>query len=393
MKENKRQRIYRTIMLIVVVAVVTFVVTTIINYDGSAKYIISSKQDTTLSKRLDSAVAVINELLQEKYIGEVDEEKLVEGALKGMVDSIGDIYTEYYTKEELEDFTATTLGNFVGIGIYMQADFQNDVVVVISAIKGSPAEEVGIQTGDKIVKVDGIEYNAEQITELSNHIKGEEGTEVELTIDRNGEIINKKVTRKTVHINYVASEKLENDIGYISIATFDDGSGDDFKTEYDKLVGQGIKSLIIDLRSNGGGLVDEALKIADLICNKNDITLITVDKEGKEETTKSKGNTTINVPVVLITNRGTASASEILAAALKENGKAEIIGEKTFGKGVIQELVYLSNGGALKVTTAEYYTPKKNKINEIGIEPNYEEKDENAQLSKAIEILKGKMQQ
>ncbi|MCI9365905.1 MAG: S41 family peptidase [Clostridia bacterium] len=391
MKENKKQRIYRTIMLIIIVAVITFIVTSIVSYDGNPKYIISSHQNSELAQKLNSAIETITKILDEKYIGDVNEDELIEGALKGMVASVGDLYTEYYTKEELDDFTASTLGNFVGIGVYMQTDFQKDAVVVLSTIEGSPAEEAGLKQGDYIIKVDGVEYKAIEISELSNSIKGEEGTDVELTIDRNGEILNIKVTRRAVHINYVKSEKLEDDIGYISIETFDEGCKDDFVADYNKLVEQGIKSLIIDLRGNGGGLVDEALGIADLICDKNSVTLITIDKDGKEETTKSKTNPTIKMPVIILTDKGTASASEILAGALKDNEKAEIVGDTTYGKGVIQELIRLSNGGALKVTSAEYYTPKKNKINDVGIEPNYREIEENKQLEKAKEILKGKM--
>lgn len=273
----------------------------------------------------------------------------------------------------------------------MQADFVKDRVVVLSTIADSPAEKAGIKEGDWIIKVDGTEYKALEINELSNSIKGEEGTEVEVTVERNGEMLDFKMQRKAVHINYVKSEKLENDIGYISIETFDEECKKDFETEYNKLNEQGIKSLIIDLRGNGGGVVDEALKIVDMICDKGSITLITVNKDGKEETTKSKTNPSINMPIVILTDKGTASASEILAGALKDNGKAEIIGDTTYGKGVIQELVMLSNGGALKVTSEEYYTPKKNKINEVGIEPNYKETDKNKQLEKAKEVLKEKM--
>lgn len=391
MKEDKRQRIYKTVMLIIIVAVVTFIVTTIVNYEGRESYIVPQQSSNGLSQKINSAVAVINEILKEKYIGDVNEEALVEGALKGMVESVGDIYTEYYTKEEFDDFKASTLGNFVGIGVYMQADFVKDRVLVLSTIADSPAEKAGIKEGDWIIKVDGVEYKALEISELSNSIKGEEGTEVTVTVERNGEILDFKMERKAVHINYVKSEKLENDIGYISIETFDEECKKDFETEYNKLKDQGIKSLIIDLRGNGGGVVDEALEIADMICDKGSITLITVNKEGKEETTKSKTNPSINMPIVILTDKGTASASEILAGALKDNGKAEIVGDTTYGKGVIQELVMLSNGGALKVTSEEYYTPKKNKINEVGIEPNYKETDKDKQLEKAKEVLKEKM--
>ncbi len=390
MKENKRQRIYKTIMLVVVVAIVTFVVTSIINYDGSIRYIISGKTEADISQKINTAVSAITKIIEEKYIGDIDKNILVEGALKGMVASIGDRYTEYYTKEELDDFTTSTLGNYVGVGIYMQADLTNNTITVLYPIAGSPAEEAGIKSGDKILKVDGVEYKAEELTELSDYIKGEEGTTVTLTIEREGNVSDVVVTRKQVHINYVEGKMLEDNIGYISISTFDEGCTNDFLDAYNKLKDEGLKSLIIDLRDNGGGLVDEALGITELICDKNDVMLITVDKDNKKEVTKSKSDPTITVPIVMLTNKYSASASEIVAAALKENEKAEIVGEKTFGKGVIQELVNLSNGGALKVTTSEYYTPKENKINEVGITPDYEVTGANEQLEKAKEVVKNK---
>lgn len=392
MENKKRQTIYKTIMLIIVVTIVTFVVTSIINYDGSRNYRITANGDSDITSQIESAVSLVTELIEKKYLGEFDKEKLVEGALKGMVESVGDVYTEYYTKEELEDFTATTLGNFVGIGVYMQANKETDTVVVQSAIPNSPAEKAGLQMGDQILKVDGIEYKAEEIDEMSNNIRGEEGTEVTLTIKRGEETLEIKVARGNVHINYVTDKMLEDNIGYIYIETFDEGCKDDFFAAYKRLEEQGAKSLIIDLRYNGGGLVDEALDIADLICDKDNTLLITADKNGEKEVTKAKSDATIKMPIVLITNGASASASEILAAALKDNGKAEIVGETTYGKGVIQELIKLSNGGALKVTSSEYYTPKEEKINEVGIEPNHKVTGLQEQEQKAIEILKGKMQ-
>lgn len=391
MENEKRKNIYRSIMLVIVVAIVTFVVTSIIRYDGSRKYLITAQGETDIRQQLESAITSISEILEEKYIGEVDKDELIDGALKGMVESIGDVYTTYYTEEELDDFTATTLGNFVGIGVYMQADLENNTITVLSTIPNSPAEAAGLQEGDQIIKVDDVEYEAADLEEVSSKIRGEEGTEVKLTILRNGETLDINVTRGNVHVNYVTSELLENNIGYIYIETFDEGCKDDFLNAYNGLVEQGAKSLIIDLRYNGGGLVDEALDIAELICDKDDVLLITADKDGNKEITKSEKDTIITMPVVVITNGESASASEILAAALKDNDKAEIVGEKTYGKGVIQELIYLSNGGALKVTSQEYYTPKEEKINEVGIEPDYAVTGINEQLEKAKEILNEKM--
>lgn len=399
MEKNKKIKIYRTVMLIIVVALTTFIVTTILTYDGSIRYIVTGKnpQMTNSAKKLDALLATLTELVEEKYIGDVNEEELIDGAARGLVESIGDVYTAYYSKEELEEFTEETLGSFVGIGVYMQANKEKDAVEVVSPIKGSPAENAGLKSGDLIIKADGEEYKAADLEKLSNHIKGKEGTEVSLTIKRNEEEFEIKVKRGNVHINYVASEMLEENIAHIAIATFDEDCAKDFEEEYNKVVSEGAKALILDLRSNGGGVVDEALAIADMFCEKEQTTLIQVDKDGNEKITKSKNEQTIKMPVIVLTNEGTASASEILVAALKDNKKAEIIGQKTYGKGVIQELIYLSNGGALKVTSAEYYTPNKEKINEVGIEPDIKimyditnpEVDE--QLNKAIEVIKEKI--
>lgn len=350
MGEKKRQRIYRTIMLVLVVALITFIVTTVLVYDGSIKYVVSGKNPAgnNVARKIDALLATVTQLIDEKYIGDISEEELIDGALKGLVESVGDTYTEYYSKSELEDFKATTLGNFVGIGVYMKANPEKNVVEIVEPIENSPAMEAGLKPGDEILKADGIEYKAADLSKLSNSIKGEEGTKVTLTIKRGEETFDVEVTRRNVHIKYVEGQMLDDSIGYIGISTFDQDCVKDFEEEYKKLEEQGVKSLIIDLRSNGGGVVDEALAIADLICDKDQITLIKVDKDGKEDITKSKTDAKIKMPITILTNAGTASASEILASALKENGKAELVGDKTFGKGVIQDLIYLSNRRSFK---------------------------------------------
>lgn len=235
MKENRRQNIYRIIMLIIVVSVITFVVTNILNYDNTRKYVISNSKDTNIIQKIETSAGSLKKILDEKYIGELKEEDLLEGALKGMIAGVGDVYTEYYSKKELEDFTASTLGNFVGIGIYMQADTESGRVIVISPIADSPAEKAGIKPGDKIIKVDDVEYKAEDINKISEYIRGEVGTEVKITISRNDEIIDFTIKRENIHINYVSSQILEDDIGYIAILTFDDGCCKDFIKCYDEL--------------------------------------------------------------------------------------------------------------------------------------------------------------
>ena len=294
-----------------------------------------------------------------------------------------------------------TNGNFVGIGIYMTIDVENNTILIISPIENSPAEKAGILPGDVITKVDDVEYTGEQMDEVANKIKGEEGSQVKLEILRDGKTETFEITRKKVVVSHIATKVLENNIGYIAISNFDGNCAEEFKTKYKELEKQGIKKLIIDIRNNGGGIVDEAIEIANTIVDKGNTLLITKDKQDNEDVTKATENAIIDMPVVVLMNEYSASASEILAGALRDNNKATLIGTKTYGKGIIQELHQLSDGSGLKITVSEYYTPNHVAINKIGITPdievelpdnvkkqvNLEQKDD-TQLKKALEILK-----
>ncbi len=402
MEENKKQKIYKIIMLIFVTALVTALITSVVVYNyatnGNSMKITSSSTATDLEK----SISKFKKIIDEYYLGDVDEEKLKEGALKGYIEAIGDEYTEYYTKEEMDSFEEDTLGNFTGIGIYMVKDTENNVIKVLTPIDGTPAYNAGIQPGDIISKVDGVEYTGEQMTEAANKIKGEVGTTVKLGIIRGTENLELEIKRENIKINHVEGKTIDNNIGYLKLSTFDEGCADEFKQKYDELnANKNIKALVVDLRNNGGGLVEEALNIADYFTDKDSKLLITVDKKEKEEIRKAKQSKYINVPVVVLINENTASASEILAGALRDNGIAKIVGTKSYGKGVIQEVLTLQDGTGIKITTNEYFTPNKTKINKVGIEPDetvnlpetvknvltVEEKDD-TQLQKAEEILK-----
>lgn len=259
----------------------------------------------------------------------------------------------------------------------------------------------GLLPGDIILKVDDEEVKIEDsLTEISTKIKGEEGTKVKLTIKRNEEIKEYEIAREKIKLHYIDTEVLQNNIGYMSVTSFDEGTANEFIEKYDELEKQGISSLIIDLRNNGGGIVDEATDIADRILKKDSTILITKDKNGVEKYTKALTEKAINIPIVVLINNNSASASEILVGALKDNGVAKIVGNRTYGKGVIQNLFSLSNGAGLKLTTNEYFTPNNNTINHVGIEPDIEislpeelqnemkiQKEQDTQLQKAIEIL------
>ena len=296
---------------------------------------------------------------------------------------------------------ADATGNFVGIGIYMVKNTESNKIMVLSPIKGSPAEKAGILPGDLIISVDGVSYTAEDMSVASNKIKGEAGTTVKMEILRGTETKEFELKRESIKVNPVEGKVLQNNIGYIEFSSFDEGTADEFKAKFEELQKQGIKSLIIDLRNNGGGLVEEALKIADYIVPKDKELLVTVDKDGKEKVEKSKEDFLIDMPIVVLVNKNSASSSEILAGALKDLNEATIVGTTTYGKGVIQQFLTLRDGSGLKVTVEEYYTPNRTKINGVGIEPNEKielpetitnpltvERKDDTQLQKAIELLK-----
>ncbi len=403
MEKEKRNQIYKTITIVAIAMFITFIVTSISLYSYFIKNPISQGTASNLknSKDLTSKLQNYREIIDKYYLGEIDEEKLEEGAIKGYIEGLGDPYTEFITKEEMKDYLDDTMGNFVGIGIYMIKNTSQDKIQVLSTIKNSPAEEVGIKAGDLILKVDGVSYSADDMTTASNNIKGEEGSTVNVEVLRGNQTLTFEITRKKVKVNQVEGKVLEKNIGYIEFTSFDETTADDFKAKYEELKGQGINSLIIDLRNNGGGIVDEALEIADYMTDKNSVLLYEVDKNGKETVKKSENDPIINLPIIILTNENTASASEILAGALKDLRKAKIVGTTTFGKGVIQQILQLSDGSGLKVTIEEYQTPNRNKINKVGIEPDEKvelpedlenvlnvEESKDTQLQKAIEMLK-----
>ena len=403
----KRQRIYKTIMLVVLTAFLTFILTTIYitnkngtNNEGqsiSSLFGIESSNDNQLTK----SIKYVKTILDKYYLKDIDEDKAVEGALKGYVESLGDPYTEYIPKDEMEDYKSDLMGNYVGVGIYMAQNTKDNTIVVLTPIKYSPAEEAGIQPGDIIKKINGVEYTGADMTAAANNIKGEEGSTVTLEIQRGQEIKTFELTRKKITTNPVIAEKLENNIGYLEVTSFDEDTAENFKAKYEELKSQGITSLIIDLRNNGGGLVEQALKIADYIVPKGEDLLVTVDKDKNEKIERSEEDVLIDMPIVVLVNGNSASSSEILAGALKDLNEATVVGTTTYGKGVIQQLLTLRSGAGLKVTVEEYYTPNRTKINGVGIEPNEKvelpenvsnpllvQRDEDTQLQKAIEMLK-----
>ena len=400
-EENKSKRIYKNIMLVIITAFITFIITSLSLYtyfSNNGTSLFSSEQISNLETSLNK----IQSLIDDYYLwsDEIDEDALIESAIEGYVEGLGDVYTEYIPEEDMEEFTEDITGSFVGIGIYMIGDEETDSIVVYYPIPDSPAEQAGVQAGDIIKSVDGVEYTYEDIDTIADNIKGEEGTTVTLVVERDGEELEFEIERATINTNPITIEVLEDNIGYLKLPSFDTDTAEDFKEKVEELQKQGCTSLIIDLRNNGGGILDETTDIADLLLEKGRTIITTKDKYENEEVIISEDEATFEMPVVILANENSASASEVLIGALKDNDRATIIGTTTYGKGVIQTVISLSNGGSLKLTTAEYYTPNGTAINGVGIDPDIEielpdtvtniysvDESEDTQLQAAIEFL------
>lgn len=382
-----------TIIIAIIVAILSSEIT--LYYYYKTNNIEKSEASENSEKNIDAIAETLKsfrEAIDKYYIGEIDEQKMLDETIKGYINGLDDEYSEYMTAEEWAEFQANALGNYVGIGIYMSVD-ENNNVVVVSPIKGTPAEEAGLQSGDVIVNVNDENVLGMSSDLVSSKIKGEEGTKVRITVLREAEYLDFEVERKSIKVYHVETELLENDIGYISLLTFDEGCAEELKTKYEEIKAKGAKKIILDLRNNTGGIVDEALAIADYILPKDSKVLITVDSDGNKETSVTKQDSIINEELVVLVNEYSASASEILVGALKDHERAKVVGKNTYGKGVIQSVFMLTDGSALKLTINEYFTPNETKINKVGIKPDFEieqntETEEDEQLNKAVELLK-----
>lgn len=399
MKTSKAERIYRVVMLIIITALISSIITAVVvNERITSSSSIKNIAEGDGTTGIETTLAAIRTILEEEYIGELDDERMLEMAVKGYVAGVGDEYTAYYTPEEMNQEYDTAMGNYVGIGIYMIVNYEEGTITIVETMENSPALEAGLQENDLITKVDGEEVTVDNVSEISDKIKGEEGTSVKLEIKRGEEEFEVEIERRRIEVSHIESRMLDENIAYIQVLDFDGGVAKEFKENYEQLKSEGATSLIIDIRSNGGGVVDEAIDMLEMICDNSSTLLIETDKDGKETIIKSEAEPIIDIPIVVLVNGSSASASEIFAGALKDHNKATIIGTQTYGKGVIQTLMRLSDGSGLKTTTEEYCTPNRNKINKVGIEPNIvvelpadieELTDENdTQLQRAIEELK-----
>ena len=329
---------------------------------------------------------------------EVSNEQQINGAYKGLLDSLGDVYSCYYTPEEYQSIMEQMEGVYYGIGAYVSQDVETGQSVISGVIKNTPAEAAGLMDGDIIYKVDGVEMAGLTLEEVVSHIKGEEGTKVTITLIRSGSEIEVEITRAMVSAPTVDSEMLEDGIGYLQITEFDDVTVGQFKENMASLREQGMKGLIVDLRGNPGGSVTSVCAIAEQFLPEG-LVFYMEDKNGERTEYPCKG-ADWDLPLVVLVNEYSASASEIFSGAVKDAGIGKLVGKKTYGKGVVQNLIPLEDGSAIKITVANYYTRNGNDINLKGIDPDVEadldseaylEDKTDTQLNKAIEVLKEEM--
>ena len=397
----------RAFFTVLIAVIITIVLTTaannyfaIKNYD---KVIITDDKYIEYETMQDkyNKVEYIEGFVEENFLYDIEEGELYEGALKGMLDILDDPYSEYMTEGEFNDLIEQTSGEYSGIGVYVSVTEDNRIIIV-SPIEDTPADQAGLKTGDYISKVNGIEYAGDDLSDAVDVMKGKSGTDVDITISREDDDgveadFDVTITRDNIKIKTIKYDMVDDDIGYIRITTFDQQTDADFKDALDDLESQGMTGLVVDLRYNPGGLISSVSEIADELLGETIITY-TQTKYGEREYYYSDKDK-IDVPLAVLINEGSASASEILSGAVKDTESGVLIGTKTFGKGIVQRIIPLADGAGLKLTVSEYFTPNDIKIHGVGIEPDVylemdddiifgpDNIDEDIQLQRAVEII------
>lgn len=362
---------------------------------GFTGYVVGLNRDSNATNKSEDQAHIedmhmLKSLIDNNFLFDYKEEDLYEGSLKGMFANLGDPYTQYYSKDEFSKLMETLDGRYKGIGVLVQAS-KEGFIKVVQVFDGSPASEAGLKEGDYIIKVEGKEYSADQMEEAVAIMKGEEDTNVKITVRRmeedgkNFKDIDMEVARRDVKVDTIDESLMEirdKKIGYIHIKSFDDVTGEDFEASYKKLKDAGMEGLVLDLRNNPGGSLDVCLDIADKFLDKG-VIVTTEDKNG-EVITEESDEDKDDIPMTVLVNENSASASEILSGALKDRDRAKIIGKNTFGKGIVQKLFPLEDGSGAKITISEYHTPSGAKINKVGVEPDIEveNSEEGLEISK-----------
>ncbi len=409
MKEEtpKRGRIGMLILGILIGALISnLVVLAMLKIKGPQKLVVLGEdlqdtKSTVLTKDVSEKLSILEKTIRKYYIDEVKNEDMADGLYAGLLGSIGDRYADYYTQDDMNSLMEKTTGVFYGIGAYVGIDADTNYPKLTGIIENTPAEKAGLKAEDILIKVDDKNVRGMELSDVVSLIKGDAGTDVVLTIYRNGvtDYFDVTVTRAKVESPTVTYEMKEDNIAYIYIHQFESVTSDQFAEKLQQARDDQMKGLIIDLRSNPGGTMGSVIEVARMLLPKG-IIVYTEDKYGDRKTFKCDGDHEIDVPMVLLINENSASASEILAGAVKDYGIGTLVGKKTFGKGIVQKVFYLSDGSGLKLTISHYYTPKGNDIHEVGIEPDVEvdldvdkylDEDIDTQYDKAMEVLKEKM--
>lgn len=346
-------------------------------------------------------INLLKSAIEYYYVEDLDEDVLADGLYSGLMDSLGDPYAEYYTPEQWIAMQNSTEGIYYGIGAYMKKDTITGYPQITGIIRDTPAEEAGILIDDYIYEVDGTDVFDMNLSDVTAMIKGPEGTTVSLTIIRpsTGEELAMTLERRKVETPTVEYEIMEGNIGYISIAEFDTVTVDQFAEALAMVKGNGVEGLILDLRGNPGGSLSAVVEIGRMLLPKG-LIVYTEDKYGERNEYSCDGKRCIDIPMVVLVNGGSASASEILAGAIKDYGIGTLLGTTTYGKGIVQRLIALDDGSAIKLTVSHYYTPLGNDIHKVGIVPDvelefdadaYEEDQTDNQLDRAVELLQQKL--
>lgn len=398
---SKKKWIIWTVVIMLFTNCLTFFAGTKLSFVSKGGEVAISQQDYNTVKQF-SKMFQIKDLLEKKYFGKIDENVMVEGAIKGMTASLNDPYTVFMNKKEFSDFQSETTGSFGGIGVTVGT--KNGKLTVMAVTKDSPAKKAGIVPGDNIVKVENTEVSGSDMDKAVSLMRGTVGTSVKVTFYREGKG-NFEVTlkREVITVNTVSGEILQNNIGYIQISMFDSNTGKNFANELDDLKSKGAKGFILDLRDNPGGLLDECVKVASNFIPSGKTIVSVKDKYGTQDVSKSNGGDAIGMPLVILVNGNTASASEIVSGAIKDYKLGTLVGTKTFGKGIVQDTYNTKNGTALKVTIAKYYSPNGENIQGKGFEPDVNVEypqnllnkpyDRNAdpQFAKALQVITDKL--
>lgn len=332
-------------------------------------------------------LAEVREYVKNYFLLPVDEEVLNKPTVEELLKALNDPYSVYFTPEEYEDFLISTDQNYSGVGL--QVELKDGYVTVVTPLKNTPAARVGIKSGDRIIAVNGENVVGKPMEYVVSLLRGKAGTSVVIMIERPGEPepLIFVVSRENIHVEAVEARMLEDGIGYIAISSFTSQADEEFEAAVAQLLKQGMKALVLDLRENPGGYLSSGLSIASDFAKPGELLLHVVDRDGKKSSYQSL-SPALNIPTVVLVNKGTASAAEIVAGAIQDLGAGKLVGTQTFGKGSVQTVYKLSNGGALKLTTAKYLTPLEREINGVGLTPDYVVEGEGAQLAKAVEILK-----